>query len=85
MWCLGSDSNRHALWAADFESAASTDFATQASNLCSALYGKKCAMQVEKIYNQAVWFKTKHSIKFLQISYAHNLWISEWVTKKMAD
>ena len=30
MWCLGSDSNRHGYSPADFESAASTNFATQA-------------------------------------------------------
>ena len=31
MWCLGSDSNRHGYSPADFESAASTNFATQAT------------------------------------------------------
>lgn len=30
IWCLGSDSNRHGYSPADFESAASTNFATQA-------------------------------------------------------
>nr|DAN92858.1 MAG TPA: hypothetical protein [Bacteriophage sp.] len=33
MWCLGSDSNRHGYSPADFESAASTNFATQAFGL----------------------------------------------------